>query len=370
MRNRAWLGFAVVFGWMVALLLIAVEPVPANDAFFFDGPVIHQILHGGYYNPTIIEAFPISGTNIFSAYPPLEQVALHGWLRIFGTSAFSAMSMHIVLLGLMILVMLGIFRRLLTPVWCQQIGALFMVTITFHDRPDTLAHVFGMLTVYAWVRSQPLLSGKTVFDRQMRWTWLMVLFSALTLCTSLQIGTVYTCWVWLGTAAVSYFCKESFPLFQAMVNLIIPIGLAALVKNRFPVIWAGFQENVHQAGFVTGLRASSFNDLAKVIRTAPGILVVAGLLPALFLRGRPNFHTAPGIRNFVVLVPGLLGATGIAMASLFVLAPNTVGNISAYLQPLVVICFLAVSATMFDELRWRRAQIALLMVALLVGSIR
>ncbi|HXJ12118.1 MAG TPA: hypothetical protein VNH19_07585, partial [Candidatus Limnocylindrales bacterium] len=370
MRNRAWLVFALVFCWKVALLLFAAEPIPANDAFFYDGAVVHQLLHGGYYNPPISEAFPILGTQVFSAYPPLHQVALKGWMSIFGVSAFSAMAMHVFLFGIYMLVMLGIFRQLLTPAWCQQIGGTFLLLITFHDRPDTLAHVFGMLTVYAWVRSRPILSGKTVFDVSTRWTWLMVLFSLLTLCTSLQIGTVYFCWVWLGTAAACYFGNARFPLLSLAVNLIVPVSLAMLVKKGFPVVWAGFQENVQQTNFLSGLRAPELSELAKVVRTAPGVLLTAVLLPVAFLSCRANFRTAPGIRNLIVLLPGLLGATGIAIASLFVLASNTVGTIACYMQPLIVICFLAVLGEVFAEQRWRRLQVSLLMLAMLGGSVR
>ncbi len=370
MRNRAWLVFAVFFCWKVVLLFVAAEPVPANDAFFYDGAVVHQLLHGGYYNPSLTEAFPILGTQVFSAYPPLHQVALRGWMSIFGVSAFSAMAMHVFLIGIYLLVMLGIFRRLLTPVWCQQIGGTFLFLITFHDRPDTLAHVFGMLTVYAWVRARPILSGKTVFDVRGQWTWLMVLFSLLTFCTSLQIGTVYFCWVWLGTAVACYFSGERFPMIPLAVNLIVPVTLAVIVKQGFPAVWAGFQENVQQTNFLSGLRMPELSEVAKVIRTAPGVLLTAVFLPAAFLKCRANYQTVAGIRNLMVLAPGLLGAAGIAIASLFVLASNTVGTITCYLQPLVVICFLAVSGTVFAEQRWRRAQTTLLMLAMLAGSVR
>jgi hypothetical protein len=93
-HRRAWTVFALVFGWKIALLVISVQPVPANDAFFFDGAVVNRLVNGGYYNPSITMAFPTSGGRLFSAYPPLYQAPLLGWMSVFGASALSAMSLH------------------------------------------------------------------------------------------------------------------------------------------------------------------------------------------------------------------------------------------------------------------------------------
>src|SRR5580704_1786864 len=100
MRNRPWLVFALVFGWKIALFVFTAQPVPANDAFFYDGAVIHHLLHGGYYNPCVSRAFPVSGSEVFSAYPPLSQVPLLLWMSVLGTSALSAMGLHLCLFGL------------------------------------------------------------------------------------------------------------------------------------------------------------------------------------------------------------------------------------------------------------------------------
>ena len=370
MLKRAWLVFALVFCWKVALLIISVQPIPSNDAFFFDGAVSHQVLYGGFYNPSLADAFPILGTQCFSAYPPLYQIALKGWMPIFGVSAFSAITMHVVLIGIYMLIMLAIFRRLLTPVWCLQAGGAFLFLLTFHDRPDTLAHVFGMLAIYAWVRSRPILSGKTVFERHTRWTWLMVLFGILALGTSIQIGTVYFGWVWLGTALACYFGRERFPTGAFIANLVIPPILVLMVKFAFPTVWGGFLQNLHQTQFFTGLRAPTFQEFARVVRTVPGVLLVAALLLWSMATARKNYQSVPAQRNLLVLVPGLLAGTGLAIACLCFLASSTAGNIVSFIQPLIVICFLAVSGTMFSEHPWRRFQIALFVLAVLLGSIR
>ena len=158
--ERPGLVFALVFAWKVALLIFTAQPVPANDSFFYDGPVVNFLLHGTYANPSLGLVLPISGHEVFSAYPPLYQLVLCGWMSVFGTSALSAMWLHVLLFGLYELIVLAIFRRLQTPATCVNLAGLFLLAVTFHDRPDSLAHVFGLAAVYACVRSRRSLSGK------------------------------------------------------------------------------------------------------------------------------------------------------------------------------------------------------------------
>src|SRR5215813_3272273 len=90
-RNAPWLVFALVVAWKIVLFAVSAQPVPANDAFFYDGAVVNKLLGGGYCNPPIAEALSISGREVFSAYPPLYQGALYLWMTICGTSVLSAM---------------------------------------------------------------------------------------------------------------------------------------------------------------------------------------------------------------------------------------------------------------------------------------
>ena len=113
--DRPGLVFLLVFAWKLALLVFTAQPVPANDSFFYDGPVVNFLLHGKYVNPSLIQALPISGGEVFSAYPPLHQAALLGWMSVCGTSALSAMWFHLVLIGIYMLIVLAILRRLQLP---------------------------------------------------------------------------------------------------------------------------------------------------------------------------------------------------------------------------------------------------------------
>ena len=190
-KNNIWLVFALVYCWKVLLLAISAQPVPSNDAFFYDGPVVNYLQNGGYFNPSLVMALPISSTEVFCAYPPLYQAVLLGWMTIFGTTALSAMVMHLVLFGVYMLILLAIFRRLQTPAWCVNIAGAFLLLITFHDRPDSLAYVLGMASVYAWICSRKMLGGERSGAHSAFWTWMMVVFVILCLATSLQIGAIY-----------------------------------------------------------------------------------------------------------------------------------------------------------------------------------
>src|SRR5258706_15903955 len=131
--------FALVFAWKAALLVFTAQPVPSNDSFFYDGPVVNYLLHGKYANPSLALALPISGNEVFCAYPPLYQFLLLGWLSIFGVSAVVPMFFHLFLFALFVFLLLKIFRHLNLTGWPVSIAGTFLLVITFHDRPDSLA---------------------------------------------------------------------------------------------------------------------------------------------------------------------------------------------------------------------------------------
>ena len=91
--------FGVVLAWRVLLLVFTAQPIPANDAFGYDGPVVN-LLHGGRYcNPSMAIIFPIAGTEVFAMYPPLYEGVLLAWMKLLGTSVIAAMALHLTLPG-------------------------------------------------------------------------------------------------------------------------------------------------------------------------------------------------------------------------------------------------------------------------------
>src|ERR1022692_1319437 len=123
--ERPGMVFLLVFVWKTVLLLTVAQPVPSNDAFFYDGPVVHLLNHGGYFNPSIAQSRPFSGTEFFCAYPPLYQLSLLAWMSVFGTSVLSAMWCHLTLFGGYALVVLAIFRQLKISAGVANLAGLF-----------------------------------------------------------------------------------------------------------------------------------------------------------------------------------------------------------------------------------------------------
>src|SRR6478736_8905493 len=345
---------AVFLLWKAALLLFTAQPVPANDAFFYDGPVVNYVLHGKYCNPSLAEVLPISGTEVFSAYPPLYQAVLLIWMKCFGTNELSAMWFHLLLLSLFALTVFRIFRALNLPVTAINFAGLFLFGITFHDRPDTLAHLLGALTVLAVVRGL---------------IWPASALLLLTFCTSLQIGGIYSLWVGSLICGTSGLSQRKFPWSAMLLFFITLLGLVALVKFRHPLLWDGFREHVKITPSFTGLRLPQLDDCLKVIRTAPGIIIAALGTIGIVLKAKSLRAVMVASPALLVSTCGVLAALALIGGCLFILTPNTI-HIASYLQPVIIGCFLAAHSTNTRALKpdWL-VQLALL-GALLLVSIR
>lgn len=338
--------------WKVGLLLFTSQPVPANDSFFYDGPVVNYLLHGKYCNPSLAQVLPISGNEVFCAYPPLYQVVLLGWMKVFGTSAAATLWLHVTLLGAFVLTVLRIFQQLQVAAWAVNLAGLFLFGLTFHDRPDTLAHLLGALALLAWVQGL---------------MWPVAVFLLLTIATSLQIGGIYSLWIAMLTLGGVGLGKIKMPFAPALLLASALVGLVALVKFGHPHIWEGFQEHVKITPAVTGIRTPSLDDILKVVRTAPGIaLVLAGVIWILFGGGnlRGKLGGSPGL---LMAVTGGLTAVALIGGCLFVLTPNLI-HVASYMQPVLVGCFLAALAGKPEAVKSNKMlQVILIGAALLVA---
>jgi hypothetical protein len=340
--------------WKVALLLFTTQPVPSNDAFFYDGPVVNYLLHGKYCNPSLAQVLPISGTEIFSAYPPLHQAALFGWMKCFGPTEIATVWFHVVLLAGFTLIMLAIFRELRLPPIAINFAGLFLFGITFHDRPDTLAHVFGALTVLAVVRSL---------------MWPAAVFLLLTFCTSLQIGGIYLLWIASLFLANVWTGRAKFPWAAALAFCGALFGLIALVKVKHPLLWEGFREHVKITPSFTGLRLPHLEDGLKIIRTTPGIaLALIGLL-WITIKSKNLRTSLTNSPAFLVSSTGGIAALALIGGCLFILTPNTI-HIAGYLQPIIVGCFLAATVKESANVRLGLPTQSMCLGAVLLVSIR
>ncbi len=355
--------FALVFVWKVALLIFTAQPVPANDSFFYDGAVVNHLLHGRYVNPSLAQVLPISANEIYSAYPPLYHLTLFGWMKLCGTSAMSQMWFHVLLFGAFELALLGVFRRLKTPAPCVNLAGLFLFSITFQDRPDSLAHWLGMLAVYAAVRSRGTLDVAGGGKSSPGWSWIATALVVLTACTSLQIGGFYFVLVWLLRRVCKIFNGEPLPVGAMMAAWLVPVGLVCLVKFGFPHLWAGFKEHAELTPTFTGFRLPAASDLLKIFRTVPGLFMATVMMRWALRRGdvhMPNRFLLTAVSAVIVSLADVGGA-------LFVLTPNLVA-IANYAQPLVMGCFLALLAgARLEKALPRIAVVATLVIVMLVS---
>ena len=354
LANISGITFALYFVWKITLLLSTSQPIPANDSFFYDGPVVNQILHGKYCNPSLAMVLPISGNEVFCAYPPLYQAVLLGWMKCFGASDLAAMWLHVTLLAGFALTVFQIFRQLKFSALAVNIAGLFLFGITFHDRPDTLAHLLAALAVLAFVRGLP---------------WATAVFLMLTFCTSLQIGGIYSLWLGLFIVGEAWFAKRPIPWAAAFSFIGVLIVLIALVKFGFPRLWEGFREHVAITPSVTALRVPRLDDVLKIVRTSPGILLVAAMLGCLVIKGRALLDQLKTSVPLRLCASGTLAALALMCGCLVVLTPNTI-HVANYLQPVIVGGALALIGTGLMTVKWPRAIHGLFLVAAMLVSVR
>jgi hypothetical protein len=347
LANAAGVTFLLVMVWKFMLLAGTAQPIPANDAFGYDGAVVNYLLNGHYTNPALAIPFPFSATTFFCTYPPLYQAVLYLWMSVFGPTVLSAMWFHWVLFGLYALTLLAIFRRLKTPGWAVNLAGLFLLGITFDDRPDGLAHLLGMLAVYAWVRSaEPSVPSRG-------WPWLASLLVVLALGTNPEIGGLYFGWLWLLTLGAADGRRRAFPLPPMAFLLVAPVALVALVKYGRPDIWAGFMEHAGQTPSFTGWRRPAPGDVLKVIRTIPAVLFIAVLLlprlRGLAFHRRSSAEAETEYPASLLLYSAMVISLGLTAGVLFLFAADWI-LILAFFQPLIVGAFLTLAAK--DKALW------------------
>lgn len=357
--------FALVLVWKVALLVLTVQPIPANDSFFYDGAVVNELLHDNYVNPSLANVLPISANEVYCAYPPLYHLVLFGWMKLCGTSAPSQMWFHVLLFGLFELVLLAIFRRLKTPAASVNLAGLFLFSITFHDRPDSLAHLLGMAALYAVICSRRSLDESSAERRRGRWTWIAAGLNVLTLCTSLQIGGFYLVLVFLLLGLCRVRGGEALPRLAIIATWLIPVGLVCAVMFGTPLLWSGFKEHAQLTPTFLGLHAPSGSDILKVIRTVPAILLVAACIR--WVKGQGGVKSSNPF--LLVLIAGIVSSLAVLAGAMTLLTANLVA-IANYAQPLVVGCFLAIATGGNGARKLPRCVVAGVVALTLLVSVR
>jgi hypothetical protein len=284
----------LVLLWRVTLLVFTAQPLPANDAFIFDGGVANWLKTGHYVIPCMEIGYPISSGKVFSIYPPVYQIALLLWMPVFGISALSVMAMHLVMFAVAGILVVLIVRKFFPNETNYALLPLLLIGNTFTDRPEDLAHVFGLVSLWLVARQISNVRSNEWIDAG------IILSLLLTLYTSVIVGAFYFGAGFLAVAAA--WCSQRRKLFfiPFFVTAILFATIVFLVIEIRPMWWHGFLENGQKQSVTGGFHAPHVFDVVKLVRTAPVFLLALIFLPFAFSRrkqlaGEPWLFLAAGV---------------------------------------------------------------------------
>ena len=350
--------FALVLIWRVLLLIFTAQPVPGNDAFGYDGAVVNYLHGGSYCNPGFSVVFPISGRQLYATYPPLYQVALFSWMKMFGTSVISAMTLHLALFAVSGLLTLAIVKKFFPAVTGAALVALLLFGLTFDDRPEGLAYVFG-LSAMRLVTQQ---ISKPQFHAGIAAALTLAL--VLTLYTSVIVGAYFFGAGFLACAVALIWRRDLrwFAPFAGATALFAVITCA--IAKWEPLWWAGFMESARQQSVMTnGFHAPHAGDLIKLARTAPVFIIALAAVPLVLSRRREIFLEE---RPWLALAIGIFAMGWILLAaSVTLLAANYV-SYTIFTQIILVAGLLALVEKHFPQ-RERLLRASVLACVILVS---
>jgi hypothetical protein len=348
----------LVLLWRILLLVFTVQPIPDPDAFAYDGGVVNFLLNGHYYNPSLAVVFPISGTEIYSTYPPLYQGALLIWMKLFGTSVISAMAMHVALFAVSGFLTVALIRRFFPAGASYATAVLLLFGLTFDDRPESLAFVFGLASL--WLAARQISNGRF----RMGTAAGLLLALLLGLYTSVIVGAYFFGSGFLACAVACVWRRRTY-WFAPFIAAAVLFGIITFFISKMePLWWAGFMESAKQQSVLTtGLHAPHGSDLIKLGRDMPVFLLGLAVLPLMVARRREVFATES---VWVALLAGILVMGWVLLvASMTLLAPNYV-KYAIFTQVILGAGLLALGRKYFPE-RERLIRVALAGCVLLVS---
>ncbi|HUC83796.1 MAG TPA: hypothetical protein VL970_01280 [Candidatus Acidoferrales bacterium] len=359
LRNPAVI-LALVVVWRVLLLVFTVQPIPGNDAFGYDGPVVNFLHGGGYRNPSMALVFPISGTEIYSMYPPLYQGMLLVWMEWFGTSVVSAMALHVALFAVCGWLTLAVIKLFFPAGAGYALPMLLLLNVTFDDRPEGLAFVFGLSALWLVMGqlSEPKFSPGTAA--------MLCLALLLGLYTSVIVGAYFFGVGFLACAA-AFAWRRNLHWFAPFVAAAALFALITFFIVRLePRWWAGFLESARQQSVVTaGFHRPRGDGLFKLVRTVPVFVLALAALPWVAAQRRRIFSAES---PWLALCAGILVMGWVLLALSVTLLPPSYTTFVTYTQILLAAGLLALARKYFpDRARLLRGLVA---VCVLLVSIR
>jgi hypothetical protein len=353
---------ALVLTWRVLLLVFTVQPIPANDAFGYDGAVVNFLDGGRYVNPSFSVIFPISGRELYATYPPLYQGVLLLWMKLFGTTVVSAMVLHLGLFAISAVLTLGIVRQFLPNLAGYAVVALLFFGFTFVDRPESLAYVFGLGALWLVTRQLSQDRFRTGLAAALALALLLGLY------TSVIVGAFFY-GVGFVACTIAFLWRRNPAWFAPFIVAAILFAAITLAIAKWePLWWAGFLESAGQQSVVTkGLHLPPADSIVKLVRTAPVFLLGVALLPALVGRRREIISLqAP----WLAVVGGIFIMGWLMLAAaVMLLSPNYVSYVM-FTQVILAAGLVALVQQFFPaHARWARVSLAACVVLVSIRAI-
>jgi hypothetical protein len=345
----------LVLLWRLSLFVFTAQPIPANDAYLFDGGVANWLKHGQYVNPCLERAFPISSGQVFSLYPPLYQLALLLWATLFGMSTLSIIGMHLMMFACGAVTVVLLVRRFFPADIHYGLAAALLLIFTFNDRPEDLAHFFGLLSLWlvATLISRPSLELPVLCG--------LSLVLLLTLFTSIIVGAVYFGAGFLACAAAWWFQRRTLLFAPFFAAALLFVAIVCWVIEIHPLWWQGFLENSRKTPAVAGFRVPNVMDVFKLMRASPVFLLSVAVFPWIYSHRK---KLLPETWLFLVTGAFLMGLITLIL-SMTEISPNYVGY-TLYLQIILAAGMLALAGRLCPP-GWVWPQVLLVSCVLLVS---
>ena len=345
-----WMVYGMVLLWRFLLLLTTAQPIPANDAFVADGGVVNWLLHGHYTNPCLSQAYPISSHIVFSLYPPGYQIPLLLWMSIFGTSALSSMWMHFIMFAVASFLVALILQSIFPVGPHYALAGLLFFGITWGDRPEDFAHLFGLSALLLLA----LKMNKKVGGYAVELGLILLLF--ITIYTSPIPGALYFGTCFLVQLSAWVIARRKISLVAYVMVVLLFIATTLFIAKIYPILWQGFMENAaiqksENTSWIHTIHLPTVEALVKLLRKAPVFLVPIVCLPFMLKKRAWKFAIAENDVAWLSLTIGILCmGTILIVTSLVFLSPNYMGYLQ-YLQIILGAGLLAYGVRFFSRVQ-------------------
>jgi hypothetical protein len=251
------------------------------------------------------------------------------------------MALHLALFAVSGFLALAIVEKFFPKTVGYGIVVLLFFGLTFDDRPDGLAYVFGLGAL--WLVAQQISEDRFCLGTAIG----LLLALLLGLYTSIIVGA-YFFGVGFLACALAYLWRRNLYWFAPFIAAAVLFAIIAFsIAGLEPRWWAGFMESARQQSVMsTGFHAPHRNDIFKLVRTAPVFLLGLAALPLLASRRKEIFSRES---VWLALVTGIFVVGWVLLLVAVTLLAPTYVSYAIFTQIILAAGLLALAQTYFPE---------------------